>query len=202
MILDNRYTTRLPLTVNSDQVTCRAHKLETCTTCDLDFSSLNQLSKNLKAINGRIPASNAANPNLSTQINRLKDEGNKNFHAQNYAEAIRLYSLAVDMAFQRPVWESYIVAKEEISLCLCNRAAAYIANGAWVDAYVDTVAVVKIRREWSKGHFRMGKALVGLKRYDEAIDAFNLGLELEPQSEEIRTALKDTETLISQLQKD
>ncbi|CAG8502497.1 454_t:CDS:1 [Ambispora gerdemannii] len=192
----------VPLTVNSDQVTCRAHNLETCFTCDLDFSLLNQLYKNLKTIDGRIPASPAANPNLSTQINRLKEEGNKNFRAQNYAEAIKLYSLAVDMAFQRPVWESFAAAKEDISVCLCNRAQAYIDSGAWVDAYVDSVAVVKMRWDWSKGHFRMGKALMGLKRYDEAIEAFKLGSNIEPQSEEIKTALKDAEDLISQSQKD
>ncbi|KAG9304739.1 hypothetical protein G9A89_003913 [Geosiphon pyriformis] len=193
---------QIPLVANGDQVNCRAHNLETCAACDLDFAPLNQLCKNLKPINGQVPPPNIVTQNLSLQITRLKDEGNKNFHAQKYTEAIKLYSLAVDMAFQRPVWESSGLAKDELSVCLSNRAAAYIAVEAWVDAYVDAMAVIQIRRDWSKGHFRKGKALIGLKRYDEAVEAFKLGLGFEPNSEEMRIALKEAEALINQLQKE
>lgn len=193
---------RIDLAVKEDQVTCQPHNLETCSTCDLDFTALNQLTKNLNSIKGNIPPPNVANQQLSMQIGRLKEEGNKNFHLKKYAEAIKLYSLAVDMAFQRSVWEPHALAKEELSVCLSNRAAAYLALEAWVDAYVDALSVVKAKRDWSKGYFRMGKALVGLKRFEEALEAFKLGLGFDPKSEELKTAYTETKVLIGNPPKD
>lgn len=52
-----------------------------------------------------------------------------------------------------------------------------------VKSLADADAVVQIKRPWSKGHFRKGKALMALDRHEEARDAILLGLEFEPSNE-------------------
>ena len=65
-------------------------------------------------------------------------------------------------------------------MSLANRSASYAAVNAFIEALCDADAAVKMRPKWSKGHFRKGKALAGLRRYEEAREAFSLGLQFDP----------------------
>lgn len=70
--------------------------------------------------------------------------------------------------------------REELSTVISNRSAAYIDQRDFAAGLADAEAVIAVRRNWSKGHFRKAKALVGLHRYNEAADAVKLGLAFEP----------------------
>lgn len=70
--------------------------------------------------------------------------------------------------------------REELSTVISNRSAAYLDKRDYAAGLADAEAVIAVRRNWSKGHFRKAKALVGLHRYDEAADAVKLGLAFEP----------------------
>ncbi|KAL7414173.1 hypothetical protein BDY24DRAFT_386083 [Mrakia frigida] len=136
----------------------------------------------------------------SAQVVKLKDEGNAKFKARSYDQSILLYSASLAVASQRMPWEASGIFKEEMSTVLCNRSAAYGAMGDWPASYADADAVVKMKRPWSKGHFRKAKALLGLSRPQDALTAINLGLEYEPSSiellafrDEILAALKAEE---------
>lgn len=72
--------------------------------------------------------------------------------------------------------------REEMSTAISNRSAAYFDMQDFVSALADAETVISIRRNWSKGHFRKAKALLGLGRYREAADAVRLGLSFEPNS--------------------
>jgi translocation protein SEC72 len=52
--------------------------------------------------------------------------------------------------------------------------------GNHLDALVDAVMVIGMKRPWSKGHLRKGKALLALGRPEEAREAIRLGLSFEP----------------------
>lgn len=68
------------LTIASDNITllCEPHKLEKCSSCNLDYVNLNRLTKilaqnpNLKAP----PPGNVISKNLSQAVNNTKEEGN------------------------------------------------------------------------------------------------------------------------------
>lgn len=123
-------------------------------------------------------------PNIrSNHIAKAKEDGNTAFRAQKYTDAIRMYSISAALSATRPVYESAQYSRDEMSIALCNRSAAYASNGEWIEALVDANAVIQLKRQWTKGHFRKGKALAGLKRYDEAKEALLLGLEFEPANE-------------------
>lgn len=128
----------------------------------------------------------------------MREDGNAHFRAQRHQEAIIAYTNAINIAFDRPLWEPASLAREELAVLLSNRSAAYIASKEWVNGYVDAQAVVELKRSWSKGHFRLGKALVGMGRVDEGIKALKFGLEVEPDSNEIQKALKEAEEALAE----
>jgi len=94
--------------------------------------------------------------------------------------AIARYTTAAALATQRPPWEANQVMREELSAAISNRSAAYFDLQDYISALVDAETVISIRRNWSKGHFRKAKALLGLHRFREAADAVRLGLDFEP----------------------
>lgn len=53
------------------------------------------------------------------------------FKANNFPTAIRAYSQSADMALSRPPWELAALGREETSIALCNRSAAFALAGEW-----------------------------------------------------------------------
>jgi stress-induced-phosphoprotein 1 len=51
--------------------------------------------------------------------------------------------------------------------------------------------VVELKPEWPKGHSRVGAALHGLRRYDAALDAYEKGLELDPENAQLKQGMTD-----------
>lgn len=83
------------------------------------------------------------------------------------------------------------MARDELSLCLANRSAAFASCEDWVGALCDAEAVVKLKKPWPKGWYRKGKALVGLERWREAREAFELGLQFDPENKDLKAALEE-----------
>jgi translocation protein SEC72 len=185
------------LRIHNDKVVCAQHKKEVCSECHQSFFAINDLTRHLNATNGQIPPPGAVLPLRSQQIAKMREDGNTHFRAQRHEEAIVAYTNAINIAFDRPLWEPTGLAREELAVLLCNRAAAYIARKEWVNAYVDAEGAIELKRPWSKGHFRLGKALFGMGRYEEGIEALQLGLMFDPQSAEIQKALKEAETALA-----
>jgi len=97
-------------------------------------------------------------------------------------QAIQCYSKAATLAIQRPSWEANKFMREELSTTVSNRSAAYFDAKDYVSALADAETVIAVRRNWPKGHYRKAKALLGLARPREAIDAVKLGLSYEPNN--------------------
>ncbi|EGN95115.1 hypothetical protein SERLA73DRAFT_61312 [Serpula lacrymans var. lacrymans S7.3] len=169
---------------NNSFAFCEPHKLEKCTDCDIDFVSVNRLSKILLGSpNLRCPPpANVVSQKLSQAITNTKDEGNNMYKTGKHRDAISRYTMAASIAVQRPPWELSQIMREELSTVISNRSAALFELGDYIGALVDAETVISIRRNWSKGHFRKAKALVGLGQLDEAKDAVTLGLQFEPNN--------------------
>lgn len=58
------------------------------------------------------------------------------------------------MALSRPPWELAQVSRDEAAIALCNRSAAFALANAWANALADADVVVRLKRSWTKGHFR------------------------------------------------
>jgi stress-induced-phosphoprotein 1 len=101
-----------------------------------------------------------------SDANALKDQGNKAFAAKDYDKAIQLFSAAIALDPSNHVLFS-------------NRSAAKAGKKLWTGALEDAEQVVTLNPSWGKGYARKGAALHGSRRYDEAIAAYEKGLEYE-----------------------
>ena len=107
--------------------------------------------------------------------------GNAAFSAGNYADAVKHFTDAIGVDAANHVFYS-------------NRSAAYAALNDFDAALNDAEKTVAIKPDWVKGYSRKGAALYGLKRYDDACDAYQKGLDLEPDNDACKSGLADAET--------
>ncbi|CED84363.1 Tetratricopeptide-like helical [Phaffia rhodozyma] len=168
------------------------------------FNTVNLLANVFsKAPDGAIPP--PPNPNnvdrgRSVQVAKLKEEGNTKFKAKQYPPSVNTYSLALKVAAERLPWEPSGLVKEEISVLLCNRSAAWAALGEWTHSYADAESVIRLKRPWSKGHFRKAKALLALDQPYLAKEALVLGLSYDPSSTELLAFQQEIDQAISALE--
>lgn len=173
------------ITVQDGLLHCTQHMKQVCADCNIDYSTHNFLSRQLTANQGALPP---PNPQTTQAIQRLKSEGNDMYRGQCHFEAAQKYTEALMVASQRPLWDNSQTSIEEISVLLSNRAACLLEMGMVSEAYWDTEVVTRLKKGWSKGHFRMGRALEGLGRCGAAHREYMVGAQLEPGAKEIRAA--------------
>ena len=97
-------------------------------------------------------------------------------------QAINQYTMAMHTSSSRPPWESSNIAREELSLVICNRSAAFYAAGDYLSSLIDAEVVISLKRAWSKGHYRKARALMALGDLPAAMDAIQLGIQFDPDN--------------------
>ncbi|KAJ3123090.1 Hsp90 cochaperone, partial [Physocladia obscura] len=113
----------------------------------------------------------------------LKAAGNKAFSAGNHTVAIKYFSDAISKDPKNHVLYS-------------NRSASYTSIKNYSKALIDAEECIKINPGWAKGYSRKGAALHGLAKYQEAVDAYNRGLEIEPNNAATKKSLEEAKALI------
>ncbi|KAF8914141.1 chaperone [Gymnopilus junonius] len=112
-----------------------------------------------------------------SDVNALKDQGNKAFSAKDYDKAIDLFSQAIALDPKNHVLWS-------------NRSAAKTGKKQYEAALADAEECIKVNPSWAKGYARKGAALHGARRYDDAIAAYEEGIKLE-DSPALRKGLQE-----------
>ncbi|KAJ2854584.1 hypothetical protein J3B02_002603 [Coemansia erecta] len=181
------------VTIIDNLLHCTEHKKQVCPECNVDYTTHNFYTRQLTANHGALPP---PNPQMDTVIQKLKSSGNDLFRAQCYFEASQKYTEAINVASQRPLWDPSVTAIEETTVLLSNRAACLLEMEHPSEAYWDTEIVTRLNRGWSKGHFRMGRALMGLGRCRQAALEFQIGCSLDPNAKDMRTALENAKSFI------
>ena len=113
--------------------------------------------------------------------NVAKEAGNKLYAEGSFEQALENYNRAVELEPGGNVHYS-------------NRSACYFSMGRLPEALQDAETCIRLKADWPRGYLRKGKALHELKRYDEAITALKSGLQLDPSSELLQSALKASES--------
>ncbi|OVA15535.1 Tetratricopeptide TPR-1 [Macleaya cordata] len=115
----------------------------------------------------------------------LKDQGNEFFKAGNYLKAAAIYTQAIK--------------KDPSNATLySNRAAAFLHLVKLNKALADAEMTITLNPQWDKGYFRKGCILEAMERDDDAIAAFQIALQHNPQSTEVSKKIKR----LAQLAKD
>ncbi|KYK57171.1 tetratricopeptide repeat domain containing protein [Drechmeria coniospora] len=187
----------LPLQMNPQSKAISSHKPSRA--LDAELEQLNSLHRALLSVdgNGVPPPPIPVNPKRSGNITKLRDNGNAEYRKQKYADAVRLYTLGIQMALTRPMWEPAALVREEVSGLLANRAQAHMALQNWPEGAVDAEASVEARRVGNaKGWWRRGRCLVEMGRLEEAREWVKSGLEVEGEEAELVGLLKEIDSSI------
>ncbi|KAI1800438.1 hypothetical protein F4811DRAFT_539167 [Daldinia bambusicola] len=160
-----------------------------------ELASLNALHRSLLALetpNQVPPPPLPVNPKRSANVNKLRDSGNAEYRKGKHAEAVKFYTLGLQMALTRPLWEPQQLVREEIAALYANRAQAHMALQSWAEGASDAEASVEAKRVGnSKAWWRRGKCLVEMGRLIEAKEWVSRGLEMEGDEAELVALLKD-----------
>ncbi|CAD5196981.1 unnamed protein product [Musa acuminata subsp. malaccensis] len=107
-----------------------------------------------------------------------KAKGNAAFAAGRFEDAIRHFSEAIDLAPANHVLYS-------------NRSAAYASLQRYDVALADARKTVELNPGWAKGYSRLGAAHLGRGDADQAVAAYEKGLEIDPANEALEAGLAD-----------
>ncbi|KXJ92503.1 tetratricopeptide repeat domain-containing protein [Microdochium bolleyi] len=171
----------------SSSVTARA--------LDAELQQLNDLHRALLSLEtpSQIPPPPVpVNPKRSANITKLRESGNNEYRKGKHGEAVKFYTLGLQMALGRPPWEPQGLVREEISALYANRAQAQMAMRNWPEGALDAEASVEAKRVGnSKAWWRRGKCLMEMARLEEAAEWVAKGLEMEGEEAELQALAKE-----------
>jgi histone-lysine N-methyltransferase SETD3 len=101
----------------------------------------------------------------------LKEAGNKAFAAGNFQEAIKQFTMAIEITLEQPN-----------HVYFANRANCHLELNEFEECISDCNQAIQIYPSYSKSYFRKAKALVNLQRLKEALEVAEEGLKLEPDN--------------------
>lgn len=103
----------------------------------------------------------------------FKELGNEQFKAKNYEKAIEFYTQAIE---ENPTDHTIYG----------NRSASYHNLKKFNEALADGNQCVAIKADWGKGYQRKAMALHGLRKLDEALEAYEEGIKVDPTNAQIK----------------
>ncbi|KAI1812115.1 hypothetical protein GGS20DRAFT_559560 [Poronia punctata] len=115
----------------------------------------------------------------------LKTLGNNAMAAKNFDEAIDAFTKAIELAPTNHVLYS-------------NRSAAYASKKDWTSALQDAEKTTEIKPDWPRGWGRKGAALHGAGKLVEAHDAYEKGLELDPNNAGLKNSMASVDRAMEQ----
>lgn len=115
----------------------------------------------------------------AAKVQQLKEQGNVCMEAGKLDEAVQHYTKAIDLDSANHVLFS-------------NRSAAYAKQGKYDVALEDAETVVRLKPDWPKGYSRKGTALLYLQRNQQASEAFQSGLALDPNNQQLKEGLTES----------
>lgn len=118
-------------------------------------------------------------------VDELKAQGNAALQAENFTEAIKLYSEAIE---QDP--SNHIL--------FSNRSAAYAKINDYENSLKDAEQTISLKSDWPKGYSRKGAALELLEKYDEALITYKEGLKIDPSNAQLNEAIANCKDHLKQ----
>ena len=131
-------------------------------------------------------------PSRWEQIKPLLDKALTMASQSEYRGAQALLAKAMEIDPAEPqVWKAF----KEIEQDLLSRAETFLADGQLPRALREFQFVIKTNPESARGQNGVGLVLMQLKNYEEAVQAFDRALVLDPGNARYRQALNDARRL-------
>ncbi|KAL9941597.1 hypothetical protein D7B24_004254 [Verticillium nonalfalfae] len=189
----------LPLQMDAQSKAITSASSNRALTTELEaLNTLHRTLLGLETPHGIPPPPVPVNPKRSAGVAKLRDSGNGEFRKGKFPEAIKFYTLGIQMALQRPPWEPNQLVREEVAGLYANRAQAHMALTQWAEGSVDAEASVEARKVGNaKAWWRRGRCLQEMGRLEEAREWVRRGLGMEGEEAELVALLRDIETRIA-----
>uniref|UniRef100_A0A7S0E9D0 Uncharacterized protein n=1 Tax=Hanusia phi TaxID=3032 RepID=A0A7S0E9D0_9CRYP len=81
----------------------------------------------------------------------------------------------------------------EIVRLLSSKCDALLSAKRFDEARMEAEQLIKLKPEWSQGHYRLGKAALAMEEFEVAEGAFGKAVELVPGNEKFEQGLKETQ---------
>lgn len=155
------------------------------------INNLHQSFKSLDTPNHAPPPPIPVKPQRSAQIQKLRDSAAISARKGQLDDAIRMLSLAIDMASSRPAWEPVGLVREELAICYMARANVHVLGQNWVSGWKDAECSTECKRgpqtgpngEKAPGNSRAfvlgGTCLVEMCRWADAVKWLERAIEIE-----------------------
>lgn len=126
---------------------------------------------------------------MSTEelASQAKANGAEAWSTGKYDEAINYFTEAINHGGD----------KEFLRTLYSNRSAAYLKISNKEKALLDSEKCVSIDGNWSKGYVRKGDALLSLKKYTDAYNAYNSAARISPNDQSIKDKCEQAIRLMS-----
>eukprot|EP00731_Ephydatia_muelleri_P031993 Em0023g500a len=128
---------------------------------------------------------------------KLKEKGTNYFKSSKFGLAVKLYERASELVKKSstPKDDEEAVFKETRLALFLNLAACYLKLNDATKALQQCDEALKLDGTKVKAYFRKGQACQQLQEYEEAIEAFNEVLRLEPDNREAQAQLKQSRNM-------
>lgn len=177
-----------------------------------NINALHNQFKSLDTPNHAPPPPLPVLPKRTAQLTKMREAAATAVRKNQFTDAIKYYSLAVDMAASRPPWEPAGLVREELALCYMERANVHVLMREWVEGWVDAQCSTECKRGIQQGPNGQkvpgnprafvlgGKCLVEMGRWEEAVEWLEKGLELEgaegPDGREMQKLLAEAQRAV------
>jgi tetratricopeptide (TPR) repeat protein len=148
------------------------------------------------------------------ECDKNKQRGNEAFGAGEYAQAILLYSLALDKAHELPDADAIrsVTTSDSVTtstnraikqlfprdVTLANRAACFLKLGQHEKAEADAKLALSLNPDNVKAIFRCGLSLHAQAKYQEALPWLARAQKIEPKNKQISQAITFAEMRLTQ----
>lgn len=119
-----------------------------------------------------------------------KEQGNQAFKQGHYPEAVTLYGKGLDCLGTDDIF------RDIRSVCLKNRAAAYLKQEKWEDAVNDCDKALAIVPAEPKALYRRSQALYNLERYEESYRDATAVLRVEPNNAAVKKFISELHEIV------
>lgn len=167
---------------------------------ELEIKQLNTLASELISSNSDVPpppVKELYNRQLSALSKKLFDSGSKSFKEKKFADAVKQFSLCIEMNHRRPKFESFQLTLQELIMPLMARCDSYLLSEDFINAFGDADLLCSIAANIPDNHLRRGIANFKLDNLLDAKNDFERGLLFAPDhpklKEELAKLLKEYE---------
>lgn len=130
------------------------------------------------------------NKDKSKMAKKLYEGGVQAFQQGRFADAVKQFSIGVELVSRREKFEAFQGSIQELSLFLMSRADSYLKTGEHLKAFNDADMLLGLMMCTPDNFLRRGVANYFLGNYEDARADYQRGLSVDPDSARLQQELE------------